>query len=175
MDTSESRTSANGSGRNTVTATRTTVSGGRRKQTMSDDDHNNGTDEAPAPAPFLDPVGVDTEQLRERVVAERGDAVIDYDDDDELRDAYVDALRELVDEYEVSCGQDSEERHGELLLSFLVAHESEFLDKVQERDSRYAAYVDDIAPRMKYDASNADDDEWWPFALDEEDENEEMS
>jgi hypothetical protein len=37
MDTLASRTSANGSGRNTVTATRTTVSGGKGSRAMSDD------------------------------------------------------------------------------------------------------------------------------------------
>lgn len=94
---------------------------------MSDADHDNGTDEAPAPAPFLDPTEIDTEQLIERVGEERGDEIIYYHDDDKLLDAYVDALRELVDEYEASCGQESEKRHIEMLLSTMIVLDDEFL------------------------------------------------
>jgi hypothetical protein len=129
------------------------------------DDQDKREEEVPAPSPAPD--GNETERWIERVVAERGDEVILYDDNNELLNAYVDTLRELVDAYESSGGQDSEERHSEMLLSFMIAADDEFLDQARERDPRYAPYVDDIATRMKYDAASDDSDKWWPFEIDE--------
>jgi hypothetical protein len=116
----------------------------------------------------------ETDQLIERVLTERGDEVTVYLDEDELRDAFVDDLRELVDEVEAPCEQHSEETPwAEMLFSYLVTHEREFLETVTERDPRYAPYVDDLVTRMEYDSSDGAAAEKWPFTLDEDTERDE--
>jgi hypothetical protein len=88
-------------------------------------------------------------------------------------DEFVDALTALEGDFDVVLASDeADTRSADRVLDGLTDRQSEFLTEIEKLDDRYAPYRDELATWIEYDAPDSNDDERWPFALDEDEEEE---